>query len=108
MMSIEIVSNEQLRLLDELRRLLNKQMSLVRKSDLRAFETLAEQSGKIVDELGRTSVSEPIEFREQFEQLIELYQQIILMAEVEKDRLKRQLQQLGQGRKTLKAYRGRG
>ncbi len=106
--SVEIVPNEQVRLLDELRRLLNKQMALVRKGDFRASEALTDQSGKIVDELGRTSVSEPLESRERFEQLTELYRQIVLMVEVEKDRLERRLQQVGQAGKTLKAYHGRG
>ena len=105
--SVEIASDEYLCLLDELRRLLNRQIVMVRKGDFRESETLLSESGRIVDELAGLSASEPIEFREQFEQVAESYRQIIFMVEVEKNRLEPQLRQVGQARKTLKVYHGR-
>ena len=104
---VVIASDEHLRLLDELRRLLNRQIVMVRKGDYRESETLLSESGRIVDELIGISASEPIKLRKQFEQVAESYRQIILMVEVEKNRLETQLQQVGQARKTLKVYHGR-
>ena len=105
--SVEIVPDEHQGLLDKLEDLLNRQIAQARKGGFLASEILSEQSGKIVDKLGRTSVPESIEFKEQFERLAKLYRQAILTVAVEKDRLERQLQQVGRGRKTLRAYRGR-
>ncbi len=106
--SVETVPDEHPGLLDKLEDLLNSQIAQARKGDFLASEALSEQSGKIVDKLGRTSVPESIEFKEQCERLAKLYRQAILTVAVEKDRMERQLQQVGQGRKTLRAYRGRG
>ena len=104
---VEIVPGEHQGLLDKLEDSLNRQIAQARKGDFLASEILSEQSGKIVDRLDRTSVSESIEFKEQFERLAKLYRQTILMVAVEKDRLEKQLQQVGRARKTLRAYRGR-
>ncbi|MBL7188336.1 MAG: hypothetical protein ISS70_18580 [Phycisphaerae bacterium] len=104
---VEIVPDERQGLLDKLEDLLNRQIAQARKGDFLASEILSEQSGKIVDKLGRTSVPESIEFKEQFERLAKLYRQTILMVAVEKDRLEKQLKQVGRARKTLRAYRGR-
>lgn len=104
---VEIVPDERQGLLDKLEDLLNRQIAQARKGDFLASEILSEQSGKIVDKLGRTGVPESIEFKEQFERLAKLYRQTILTVAVEKDRLERQLQQVGRARKTLRAYRGR-
>jgi hypothetical protein len=92
--------------LKKLEDLLNRQIAQVRKGDFLESEVLSEQAGKIVDELGRTSVPESIEFREQFERLTKLYRQAALMVAAEKDRLEKQLQQVGQARKALRTYRG--
>lgn len=104
---VETVPDEHPGLLDKLEGLLNRQIAQVRKGDFLESEALSEQSGKIVDELGRTSVPESIEFREQFERLTKLYRQATLMVAAEKDRLEKQLQQVGLARKTFRAYRGR-
>jgi len=103
---VEIVPDEHQGLLDKLEDLLNRQIAQARKGDFLASEILGEQSGRTVDKLGRTNVPESIEFKEQFERLAKLYRQAILMVAAEKDRLERQLHQVGQGRKTLRAYRG--
>ena len=106
--SVEIISDEQTRLLDELQSLLEKQIEVIHKGDFRTSEALAEQSNSLVAELVRTKTFEKTEFDEHRECLAKLYRELILKAAVEKDRLGKQLQQISQGRKTLKAYRGRG
>lgn len=104
---VEIVADENTGLLDKLEDLLNRQIAQVRKGDFRASDALSEQSGKTVDELGRIGAPESIESKEQFERLAKLYRQTRLMVAAEKDRLERQLQQVGQARKAFRTYRGR-
>ncbi len=104
---VEIVPDEHPGQLEKLEDLLNRQIAQVRKGDFLESEALSEQSGKIVDKLGATSVPESIEFKEQFERLTKLYGQATLMVAAEKDRLEKQLQQVGQARKALRTYRGR-
>ncbi len=104
---IEIVPDVHPGLLDKLEDLLNRQIAQVRKGDFLESEALSEQSGKMVDKLGRTSVPESIEFKGQLERLSKLYRQAILMVAAEKGRLEKQLQQVSQARKTFRAYRGR-
>ncbi|MHC4144297.1 MAG: hypothetical protein ACYSWW_17045 [Planctomycetota bacterium] len=106
--TIVTIPNEQLHLLDELQHLLNRQKELVRKGDFSTSEALTEKSNAIVDELVRTKVLEQAEFRGQFERLAKTYRQVTLMVAAEKDRLGKQLKQVGRARKTLRAYRSFG
>jgi hypothetical protein len=106
--SIEIVPNEQARLLDELQSQLEKQIELVRKGDFLASEALTEQSDLAVDELVRTKAFEQTELDDQRWRLAKLYEKLILAVAAEKDRLGKQLQQISQGRKTLRVYRDQG
>ncbi len=103
---VEVVPDEHPGPLDRLEDLLNRQIAQVRKGDFLESEALSEQSGEIVDKLGKTSVPELIESKEQFERLTKLYRQAMLMVAAEKDRLERQLQQVSLARKTFRAYRG--
>jgi len=105
---VEIVVVQQSRLLDELESLLNRQIALARRGDFSASETLAEKSGTIIDKLGRTGALEQSERKEQIERLVKSYRTVILSLAAEKDRLEKQLQQIGQGRRTLRTYRGHG
>lgn len=93
-------------LLNELECLLNEQVAMVRKRNLDGFEELVEKSGTIVDQLGQIGIPEPVELGERFERLVKSYRTVILSVAVEKDSLEKQLQQINQGRKTLRTYRG--
>ena len=104
---VKIVPDKHQGLLDKLEDLLNKQIAQARKGDFLASEILSEQSGRIVDKLGRAGVPQSIEFEEQFERLAELYRQATLIVAAEKDRLEKRLHQTGRTRRTLRAYRGR-
>ncbi len=106
--TVVTIPNEHLRLLDELQHLLNRQKELVRKGDFRTSEALTGKSNAIIDELVKTKVLEQAEFRGQLERLAKTYRQVTLMVAAEKDRLGKQLKQVGQARKTLRAYRSFG
>jgi hypothetical protein len=105
---VETVPGEQPCLLAKLERLLNEQIALARRGDFSASETLAEKSGTIIEKIGQTGAVEQSERKEQIERLLKSYRTVILSLAAEKDRLEKQLQQIGQGRKTLRAYRGHG
>ena len=104
--TVEIIPNEQAHLLERLQSLLEKQIELVRRGDFRTSEALTEQSDSVVDELVRTKAFEQTGFDEQRARVAKLYRELVLMVAAEKDRLGKQVQQIGQGRKTLKVYRG--
>lgn len=106
--SVRTGPGEHMRLLDELESLLNQQMAMARKRNFNTFEELAEESGRIVDELGRMSLPRSADLRERFERLVKSYRTVVLSAATEKDRLEKQLQQISQGRKTLRMYRAIG
>ena len=106
--SVKTAPEQSLRLLDELQSLLNEQIKLVRKGDFNVSEALIEETAGLVDELSQIGVSEHKELRERFERLTKSYRTVIFSVAVEKDRLEQQLQQISQGRKTLRIYRGFG
>ena len=93
-------------LLNRLQSLLERQIELVRRGDFRTSELLTEQSDLVVDELLRTKAFEQTQLEEQRARLAKLYRELTLTVATEKDRLGKQLQQICQGRKTLKLYRG--
>lgn len=103
---VKATPDQPLLLLDELQSLLNEQIRLVRKGKFSATETMAEETGRLIEELGRIDVPERIEIRKRIERLVKSYRIIIFSVAAEKDRVEKQLQQIGQGRKTLRTYRG--
>ncbi len=105
--SVKTGPGEHMRLLDELESLLDRQIAVARRREFDILEELAEESGKIVDKLSRMDVFESAELKERFERLVKSYRIVVLSAAAEKGSLEKQLQQISQGRKTLKAYRGR-
>ena len=104
--TVEIIPNEQAHLLERLQSLLEKQIELARRGDFRTSEALTEQSDSVVEELVRTKAFEQTGFDEQRARVAKLYRELVLMVAAEKDRLGKQVQQISQGRKTLKVYRG--
>ena len=103
---VKTAPEQPLRPLDELQSLLNEQIKLVRKGDFSTSETLTEGTARLVDELGQIGVSDRPELRERFERLIKSYRTVVFSVAAEKDRIEQQLQQISQGRKTLRTYRG--
>ena len=91
--------------LDELEKLLARQIELARKSNYRAVETLAEQVGTLAEEITAAKEFERDEFIEHRERLAKLYSELILIVAAQKDKLGTQLSMVRSGRKTLEAYR---
>ena len=101
-------TDEQRRLLDNLRCLLEKQIEMARRSNFRRVEALAEQAGSIVEKIVKTKAFEQHEFDGERVHLAELYKKLELILAAGKDSVGRQLRQVGSGRKTLQAYRNSG
>ena len=97
--------DSQAHLLDNLQKLLEKQIQMVRRSNLRRVEALAEQAESVVEKITAAKTSEPDELNNRRENLIKLYKKLELMLTARKDCFRSQLQQIAEGRKTLKAYR---
>ena len=97
--------DSQAHLLDNLQKLLEKQIQMVRRSNLRRVEALAEQAESVVEKITAAKTSAPDELNSRREHLIKLYKKLELMLAARKDCFRSQLQQIAEGRKTLKAYR---
>ena len=100
-----VEANNQAHLLDNLQNLLEKQIKMVRSNNLREVEALAEQAESVVEKITAAKTSAPDELNRRREHLIKLYKKLELMLAARKDCFRRQLQQIAEGRKTLKAYR---
>jgi len=97
-------TDEQMRLLDNLQSLLEKQIEMVRRSNFRSVEALAEQADSIVEEIVKTKAFEQPDFDSKREHLTKLYKKLELMLASGKDSVGRQLNQVSSVRKTIHAY----
>lgn len=101
-------TDEQMHLLDQLQSLLEKQIEMARRSDFSGVEALAEQADSIVREIVETKAFEQPGADLRRESLTKLYKKLELIIAAGKDSAQKQLRQVGNVRKTLKAYRNDG
>ena len=98
-------ADEQMRLLDNLQSLLEKQIEMARRSNFRRVEALAEQADSIVEKIVKIKPFGQSELDSRCEHLVKLYKKLELILTAGKDSVGRQLQQVGSGKKTLHVYR---
>ena len=91
-------------LLDKLQGLLEKQIEMARKDNLRRVEALAEQAEPVVEKIIKINEFEKPEFNAQREHLIKLYKKLELMIAAGKNSISKQLKQVIGGKKILKVY----
>ena len=101
-------NHKQISMLDELQSLLEKQIEMARRSNLRRVEALAEQADSVVEKIVKTKTFDQPEFDDQRKHMVKLYKKLQLILAAGKDSVGRQLRQVGNVRKTLKAYRDNG
>ncbi len=101
-------ADEQMRLLDNLQSLLEKQIEMARRSNLRRVEALAEQADSVVEQIVKTKTFDQPEFDGRREHLTKLYKKLQLILAAGKASVEGQLRQVGNVRKTLHAYRNNG
>ena len=98
-------ADEQTHLLDNLQSLLETQIEMARKGNLRRVEALAEQADSVVEKIVKTKTFDQPGSDGRREHLTKLYKKLELILAAGKDSVGRQLRQVGNVRKTLHAYR---
>jgi len=98
-------ADEQIGLLDNLQSLLEKQIEMARRSNFRCVEALAEQADSVIEKIVKINPFDQPELDGQRKQLVKLYKKLELILAAGKDSVGRQLRQMGNVRKTFKAYR---
>lgn len=101
-------TDEKIHLLDNLQNLLETQIEMARRSNLRRVEALAEQADSVVEKITKAKPFDQPEFDGRCEHLTELYKKLQLILAAGKDSVGRQLRQVSNARKTLKTYRNNG
>lgn len=92
-------------LFENLQDLLENQIESAKKNDLDNVEVLAEQAGLVIGKIVKIKAIKQAGFNQQREYLAKLYKRLELMLAARKNDLGKQLQQIGEARKTLNAYR---
>ena len=99
-----MISDEHIKLLDDLQSLLEKQIKLVRKGNIDEVEVLSRQAGSLFMEITQAGILELDEFKERQEQLRKLHKSLCLTIAAQKAGVAEKLSQVRKGRKTLKTY----
>lgn len=92
-------------LFDQLQSLLEKQETMIKKSEFRSVELLSEQAAPLIAEIIKRRLPRQSRWEDRCKQLIKQYNKIELMIEVEKDAIHKQLRKIGTGKKTIQVYR---
>lgn len=92
-------------LLDDLENVLQEQIGLLRKSDVRGVQRLAIKADLIVKQLACAGKFDNDQFQAKRENVIKLYKQLELTIEAGKDSIKKQIRKVQQGIKTVDKYR---
>ena len=90
----------------DLQGLLKKQINLIRKGNIKEAEVLNEQAVSLAEKVKRSGVLESAEFKNQREQLQQLYQDLCLAITTQQAETAEQLKWIRKGKKTIAAYRG--
>ena len=94
-----------LHLLVNLQKLLEKQIEMARKGNLNSVEVLTEQADTVIEKIVRIKGFEQPEFDDRRRHLVKLYKKLELILSAGNASVEKQLQQINNVRKTLKAYR---
>ena len=97
-------ANDQTRLLEELHRLLQDQLSMARKGNYRRLELLTQQATPVVEDLRKSEAFENPAFKSECEQINKLYKKLQLAIAGEKNSIETQQRQTTDSRKTLRVY----
>jgi len=97
-------TDDQMRLLEDLRRLLEDQLSMARTGNYRRLEALTQRAAPIVEDLRKSSAFENHLFKAQCQQINKLYKKLQLAVAGEKNSIETQQRQTADSRKTLRVY----
>lgn len=98
-------TEKQTPLLDELQRLLEKQVELAQRGNIRDVETLSKQASTIVEKIAKTEMLKSAEFKNRKDKLEKLYKDLCLTLTAKKAETAEELHRVHKGKKTIKTYR---
>ena len=91
-------------LLDRLQESLRHQIHAVRNGNDRDLDSRLESLNPLIQEISTAGIDKQPACSVQIRRILELYQQLELMLEVEKNAAGQQLQKIANGKKTMRAY----
>jgi hypothetical protein len=98
-------TDRQIRLLNEMQRLLEGQINLARQGRLSEVEALGQKVNGIVEEIAQIGTLASAEFEGQRKQIARLYRNLKLTLTDQRDEVSRELDRIRRGRKTIGVYR---
>ena len=104
--SVEIIPNEHIHLLDKLQNLLEQQIGFARQGNVNEIEDLSKQVSSLVGKIARSGILESPDFKNQREQLRNLYQDLYLALTAQQAENSKELSRVRKGKKTIATYGG--
>jgi hypothetical protein len=104
----DVIVDNQTHLLDELQTLLEKQVEMAKRGNLRDVELLSGKSGSLVEKVRQTGVfdaANPAFNGKRRKQLQKLYEDLCLTIEAQKAGVSVELSRVRKGKKTVQTYR---
>ncbi|MHC4653671.1 MAG: hypothetical protein ACYS91_01490 [Planctomycetota bacterium] len=104
----EVIGNNQIHLLDELRTLLEKQVEKARQGNIKDVELLSKQAGSLIGKISQTGILDPADpafNKVRREQLQKLYEELCLAITAQKAGVGEELSRVRKGKKTIQTYR---
>lgn len=98
------LSNMDNELFERLQIVLKKQHNFIKKDDLRSAEKLSDQAAWLIDKLQKSHSLHQPEHKQQYEQLLKAYKDVVFMLETQQNQLQQRLKKIADGRKALQAY----
>jgi ElaB/YqjD/DUF883 family membrane-anchored ribosome-binding protein len=105
---ISSVPVENTELLDELQKLLERQIELVNRGEPagKKIENLSEQINILVAKVRQAGILETEQFKNVREKIRKLYDCLYMAVSAQKDQTKKELNRIRKGKKTIVTYRG--
>jgi len=100
-----MISDRQIKLVDKLQNLLEKQIEQARHGNFVEVEALSEEAGSVFVQLARTGLLELAEFKNRREQLRKLQKSLYLTITAQKADVVQKLRKVRKRKKTIKTYR---
>lgn len=104
--SVEIIPNENIHLLDELKNLLEQQIGFARQCNVKEIEALSKQTNSLVGKIARSGILESSEFKSQREELRKSYEDLFLALTTQQAENAKELSRVRKGKKTVATYGG--
>jgi len=103
--SVRHISKKDENLLNDLQTLLEKQIELAHKGDIKGVESLSKQANSLVEKCVQSRILEQADLKIKGEKLQKLYEQLSLALSAQRADISEQLSRIRKGRKTLHVYR---